>query len=125
VKARAPCRTSRIATGATILVALCAAACGTARRGEATAGPLVEDATVAHGGVVYARFCHQCHPGGESGLGPGLNDKPLPTFLMRFQVRNGLGAMPSFSDEVLPDEDLDDLMEYVCALRAHGAADAR
>lgn len=61
--------------------------------------------------------CHQCHPGGEAGLGPALNDKALPEFLKKFQVRHGLGAMPSFSDEKISSNQLEDLMEYLKALR--------
>jgi mono/diheme cytochrome c family protein len=63
--------------------------------------------------------CNKCHPGGEAGLGPALNNKPLPKFLMHLQVRKGLGAMPSFSEKKIPDGDLDDLLEYVKALRKH------
>ncbi len=61
--------------------------------------------------------CHQCHPGGEAGLGPALNDKPLPTFVKKFQVRHGLGTMPSFPEDKISEEQLDYLMEYLKALR--------
>ena len=61
--------------------------------------------------------CQQCHPGGEAGLGPALNDKPLPEFLKKFQVRHGLGTMPSFSEKEISDQQLEDLMEYLKALR--------
>jgi mono/diheme cytochrome c family protein len=41
------------------------------------------------------RHCHQCHPrGGDGGLRPALNNKPVPGFLVKCQVRLGLGAMP-------------------------------
>jgi hypothetical protein len=43
----------------------------------------------------------------------------LPGFLIRFQVRHGMGAMPSFSDAKIPDDELDDLVAYVRARRAH------
>jgi mono/diheme cytochrome c family protein len=64
--------------------------------------------------------CHQCHPGGEAGLGPAINDKPLPGFLIRLQVRNGLGAMPAFSAQEISPDDLDDLIAHLKALRQHG-----
>jgi mono/diheme cytochrome c family protein len=102
---------------------LAAAACGTARRGEPLAGRLhaaAEQPALRHGKTVFYDHCHKCHPGGEAGLGPAINDKPLPSFLVRFQVRNGLGAMPSFDDARLPDGDLDALLEYLSALRRHG-----
>lgn len=67
-------------------------------------------------------YCNGCHPNGEPGLGPGLNDKPLPGFMIRFQVRNGLGVMPAFPDEVISGEELDDLIEYLVELRRHDAS---
>lgn len=65
------------------------------------------------------RVCNGCHPGGEAGLGPALNNKLLPGFLIKFQVRNGLGVMPSFSQDVISPEELDDLVSYLVALRHH------
>ena len=61
--------------------------------------------------------CYQCHPGGAAGLGPGLNDKPLPGFAIKTQVRRGLGAMPAFSPEKISDSDLDNLVAYLVTLR--------
>jgi mono/diheme cytochrome c family protein len=57
--------------------------------------------------------CHACHPGGEAGLGPALNDKPLPGLLVRLQVRTGMGAMPAFSPRELSDGELRDLIAYL------------
>ena len=97
---------------------LLAAACGTARRGAPLTGehepPTPE---IALGQRVFDANCAQCHPGGTQGLGPALNNKPLPGWLIRFQVRNGLGAMPAFSEEEIPDEQLEALTEYLVWLR--------
>ena len=57
--------------------------------------------------------CHQCHPGGTAGLGPAINNAPLPGGLVKAQVRNGLGAMPGFSQEQISDEELDALVAYI------------
>lgn len=65
------------------------------------------------------RNCDQCHPRGEAGLAPALNNKPLPAFLIKFQVRHGLGAMPSFSKDDISDQDLEDIILYLQALRQH------
>jgi mono/diheme cytochrome c family protein len=68
--------------------------------------------------------CHRCHPGGEAGLGPALNNKPFPDFLKRFQVRHGLGAMPHFEKEQLSDAQLDAILVYLKTLRqnpSHGS----
>ena len=98
-----------------------AGGCSSARRGEPLHGPLpVTDAQVERGRLVFMQYCQKCHPGGEAGLGPGLNDKPFPKFLQHFQIRHGLGAMPAFSPEEISESQLDDLLEYLHALRRHG-----
>ena len=101
------------------LIAVCAftLACASARRREPLATPAPLDVQAERGRAVFMANCHQCHPGGEAGLGPAINDKPLPEFLKKFQVRHGLGAMPSFSEQKISDEHLDDLMAYLNALR--------
>ncbi|HJP61658.1 MAG TPA: cytochrome c, partial [Gemmatimonadaceae bacterium] len=58
-----------------------------------------------------------CHPGGAAGLGPPLNNKPAPAFVIRFQVRHGLGAMPAFDSTQISDADLHAVAEYLKALR--------
>ena len=80
---------------------------------------LTEPAT-RQGRLVFHQHCHQCHPGGEGGLGPALNNKPAPVWLMKTQVRLGLGAMTGFGEKEIPPEELDDLMAYVIALRHSG-----
>lgn len=99
---------------------LVTAACSSARRGEPVAGPLpLASEEIVRGRQAYLAFCDKCHPGGEAGLGVALNNKPLPSFLIAFQVRRGMGAMPSFPEEVLTDRQLDSLIGYMKALRAH------
>ncbi|HEX5177020.1 MAG TPA: cytochrome c [Chthoniobacteraceae bacterium] len=101
------------------------AACS-ARRGEPFTGSVpVGDPRVGHGRIAFMQHCHKCHPNGEAGLGPGINDKPLPEFLMKTQVRVGLGAMPSFSRAQIDDEELDDVIRYLKALRGGGEAEVR
>jgi mono/diheme cytochrome c family protein len=100
-------------------LALWALASGcSARRSEPIAGPLQSPSQeVAHGEVAFDRHCSHCHPGGERGLAPAINNKPLPGFLIKFQVRRGMGAMPAFSEREIPDEDLDALVKYLKTLR--------
>lgn len=101
-------------------LAACLCACS-ARRGEPLRGPLdLSDPRVVRGQAVYMENCNKCHPGGDAGLGPALNNKPLPGFLVRFQTRHGLGAMPSFGKGEIPDADLKDLVAYLKALRRQG-----
>ena len=114
--------TQRAGFGAGILVIsglLLTTGCS-ARRGEPIAGPLaISQPEITRGQQVFMRECHQCHPGGEAGLGPAINNKPLPGFLIKIQVRNGLGAMPAFSQNEISPEDLDRLVDYLKALRNH------
>src|SRR5690242_11621515 len=106
---------------AIVLVGMTVAGCRSVRRGEPIVGQLQStDPDVQHGKIVFARRCYSCHPGGEGGLGPGLNDKPLPVFAMKLQVRTGIvgfGVMPSFDKHKIPSEDLSDLMKYIKAVR--------
>ena len=89
-----------------------------ARRGEPFTGAApAGDSRVENGRIMFMQNCHKCHPGGEAGLGPSINDKPLPEFLMKTQVRVGLGAMPSFHQQKISGRDLDDLIRYLKALR--------
>jgi mono/diheme cytochrome c family protein len=105
-------------TTAALALSLGLAACTNVRRTEPVAAPLqFSDPALARGEKVYAQYCHMCHPNGQGGLGPALNNKPLPAFLMKFQVRHGLGAMPSFKDDKLSSEDLDALTAYIKTLR--------
>jgi mono/diheme cytochrome c family protein len=91
-----------------------------ARRSEPLAGPLDQRPPgVARGQQLFMAHCHACHPGGEAGLAPAINNKPLPGFMIKAQVRRGVGAMPGFSSEEITAEQLDDLVTYLKALRRH------
>ena len=94
--------------------------CRSVRRGEPIVGPLNSpDPDVQKGRIVFQENCYKCHPGGEGGLGPVINDKSLPRFLMKTQVRAGLGVMPSFHKNDIPPEELDALVKYIVAQRKH------
>jgi mono/diheme cytochrome c family protein len=104
-----------------VLAGLALTACGAEQRSAPVVGPFVpKSAAEARGEHVFFTFCHQCHPGGAAGLGPALNDKPLPAFAMRTQIRVGAGAMPAFSDREISDSDADAVVKYVIALRGQG-----
>lgn len=101
-----------------LLTVVLLTACGSARRGEPLIGERQPpNAKIALGQQVFDRNCSQCHPGGESGLGPALNDKPLPQFAMKIQIRNGVGAMPRFSSAEISDEQVSAVTAYVVWLR--------
>jgi mono/diheme cytochrome c family protein len=109
-------------TIALIACAVLLSACGSARRDEPTQGPIqIADKQIALGQRTFASYCYQCHPSGDEGLGPAINNKPLPGWLMKFQIRHGLGWMPAFSKQQISDEEADAVVAYLKALRAHPA----
>ena len=77
------------------------------------------DPRLAEGERVFMEHCNQCHVGGAAGVGPALVDKKIPEFLIRFQVRHGLGAMPAFSEQRISDGQLEDVLNYLRYLRRH------
>lgn len=94
------------------------AGCGSARRGEPlTDARQIADPEIALGQRVFDANCSQCHPGGTAGLAPAINNKPVPRWLIHFQVRHGLGAMPAFDEKQISDEELEALSRYLVWLR--------
>src|SRR5689334_1352129 len=86
-------------------------ACHSPRRGEPITGPMnLQNEKVAHGQKLFMEHCYQCHPNGEGGLGPDINQNPAPRFVVKTQIRTGLGAMPSFGKDEISSGDLDDLV---------------
>jgi len=99
--------------GLLVLLAACSA-----RRSEPIAGPMtLATPELRQGEIAFDRHCSHCHPGGEKGLAPAINNKPLPGFMIKTQVRHGAGAMPAFSEKELSREELDALVRYLKALR--------
>jgi mono/diheme cytochrome c family protein len=100
------------------LAALCA--CATTRGSEPVRGSLaIRSEVEQHGQRVFMRECNYCHPMGDAGLGPALNNKPLPGAAVRLQVRKGMGAMPSFPEQRLSEEEVDAIVAYLLVLRRH------
>jgi len=66
---------------------------------------------------LFMLHCNKCHPGGEEGVGPALNDKPLPDFLIHFQIRQGMGDMPAFTKDELTKEEVQQIVRYVRFMR--------
>lgn len=98
----------------TLLFVFVAAGCGSGRASQARLR--YDDSlhgALRDGQVAYMRYCNSCHPGGAGGLGPSLNDKPIPAKVVELQVRQGFGVMPSFSEQVIPEPELEALGEYV------------
>lgn len=94
------------------------------RRSIPIDGPLaLTDSSVVQGRIHFMAHCQKCHPSGNSGLGGSINKIPF-TFLKRFQARHGLGVMPSFTEREISDEELDDILAYLQALKEHSNEEA-
>ena len=103
---------------AVVAAVLLGAACTSARRSEPISGKTLENnAAYAEGRRVFMQHCHTCHPGGEGGLGPALNNKPVLKALLKLQIRQGFGAMPAFKSDQITSDELDALANYLVALR--------
>jgi mono/diheme cytochrome c family protein len=103
-----------------LMMTVLLAACGSARVGVPLKGPLALNDNEAKGQLLFMRHCNQCHPNGEGGLGPAINNKPIPRLVMKLQIRKGvLGSMPAFHEGDLSDADVDAVLDYVEALRKH------
>jgi mono/diheme cytochrome c family protein len=99
-----------------VLLSTLAASC-IMRRGEPLTGKefAPANANIANGERMYMVHCQKCHPGGEAGLGPAINPNPAPGFIKRFQVRHGLGVMPSFKRHEISRQDLHNISKYMKA----------
>lgn len=78
-----------------------------------------QNSSVLNGERTYMMHCHKCHPAGEAGLGPAINSNPSPQFVKRFQMRHGLGVMPSFTKEEISKSDLHDISKYLKAWKKY------
>jgi mono/diheme cytochrome c family protein len=106
-----------IAFACTVGAALTGAGCASARKSEIPESRFQADAKLAEGRLVFMHTCNQCHVLGGPGLGPGINDKPLPAFAIKMQVRKGVGTMPAFGPYDISDEQLDAVVDYLQTLR--------
>ena len=96
--------------------------CGSARRSEPLRGPLTMNEQVKRGQVVFMENCHKCHPGGEAGAGPSINNIPATKGMLKFRVRSrafflGVGRMPSFKKHEISKQELNDLVRYLKVLK--------
>ena len=65
------------------------------------------------GRKLFASYCDHCHPNGMAGVGLAIINKPIPKFIIRFQVRNGIGLMPAFKEEIISDDQLNKITDYI------------
>jgi mono/diheme cytochrome c family protein len=74
---------------------------------------------ILNGQKVFMANCNKCHPGAEGGLGPSINGNIAPQFVKRFQMRHGLGVMPSFKKDEISKRDLRDISKFLHAWKSY------
>lgn len=114
----------QLALGLGLILLFLVSGCGSARRSEPLRGPLTLQDQAQRGQVVFMQNCHKCHPGGEAGVGPSINNIPLTKGLLKFRVRSrafflGVGRMPSFKKHEISKQELNDLVHYIKILKKH------
>ena len=101
-----------------IVVVIFYLGCSSSKKEAYTVKPLAATSEeVEEGKVLFHKFCNSCHPAGTAGLGAPIVTTSVPGFAIQFQIRNGLGEMPAFSEEQISDEEVDKIVEYIQALR--------
>lgn len=70
------------------------------------------------GKTSYDTACGDCHPDGESDLGPALKDNPISSRKMVRQIREGSGQMKPVGEDELPEEEMRGLLVYLATLNA-------
>ena len=86
---------------------------------------LAQDGNAANGAKLFDRNgCYWCHGTGGQGGRDGARIARTALNLQGFTryVRAPAGAMPAFTDKVLPDRDLTDIYAYLKSLPAPKAA---
>jgi mono/diheme cytochrome c family protein len=72
----------------------------------------------AHGKELFGTFCDDCHPNGESDVGPSLIETPHTPARIRQQIREGGNKMPPFSEKKLSNDDVEAVLAYLATLNA-------
>ena len=62
------------------------------------------------GEAIYRESCRYCH---DTGVGVVITGRKLAPEYIAFNVRNGMGAMPSFRQSELPKAELERIVRYV------------
>jgi mono/diheme cytochrome c family protein len=95
-----------------------AMASSTGTTGTTAAGATVVPPELAEGHSLFARFCAACHGvDGEGGLGGPIAGIELSAVELDQIVRNGVGTMPGFADQ-MSDSEIEALVAFSAALAA-------
>lgn len=96
--------------------------CSARRIEKEMAASKTENPKITEGRLVFKNKCQKCHPNGENGVGPEINNIPLPGFAIKARVRSRAfllwtGRMPQFNKQEITPKELTSLVAYVKMLR--------
>lgn len=97
--------------------------CATPRRSEPIKKAMALDTEkLVQGRHLFLTHCYKCHPNGEAGKGPSINNIPIPGIALRARIRSkafflGIGRMPSFKKDEISKDEMDQLVSYMKALK--------
>lgn len=80
-------------------------------------GPITSTES-ARGKELFTTHCDDCHPGGESDVGPSLIASPHTPAQIRKQIREGSGRMKPFSEKRLTKEDVEAILAFLATINA-------
>jgi mono/diheme cytochrome c family protein len=80
-------------------------------------GPITST-EVDRGKELFTTHCDDCHPGGDSDVGPSLIAKPHTPPQIRKQIREGSGRMKPFSEKRLTKEDVEAVLAFLASINA-------
>ena len=72
--------------------------------------------TNLNGEQLFFRCCNTCHPSGRANMGPSLENlsKDFPDDAsLKAYLRTGKGMMPAQPKEIINDQELDNLVDYL------------
>lgn len=76
-----------------------------------------DDSQWGSGKNLYEKVCMHCHAP-EVGVGTAIEGRGLPEAYIKFIVRNGFNAMPSFPASFVDDKSIAQVTEYLASLPA-------
>jgi hypothetical protein len=80
------------------------------------------DPVISEGRIVFKNKCQPCHPNGESGVGPQINNIRVPRFVLKARVRSRAfllwtGRMPQFDKHEISRKELNSLVSFIKVLQ--------
>jgi mono/diheme cytochrome c family protein len=80
-------------------------------------GPIAST-EVARGKELFTTNCDDCHPGGESDVGPSLIANPHTPAQIRKQIREGSGRMKPFPEKRVSKDDVEAILAFLASINA-------